>query len=105
MSISLKVVKLALVFWDSFRRLAMVCLILFILTRVSNLVPVISEGAFLAVVEPVGEPEAAGAVFGAAWGAGLGGAGVLAFGAAAGSGVFSGAAYRIFKMRIRVLLN
>ena len=35
----------------------------------------------------------------------LGGAGVLAFGAAAGSGVFSGAAYRIFKMRIRVLLN
>ena len=51
MSISLKVVRLALVFWDSLRRRAMVCRILFMGTRVSNLAPVISEGAFLLETE------------------------------------------------------
>jgi len=51
MSISLKVVSEAQVFWDSFRRLEIDCLILFMGTRVSSLCPVISVGAFFAVTD------------------------------------------------------
>ena len=41
MSSSLKVVSMALVFWASFSLLAILSLILFILTRCSDLVPAI----------------------------------------------------------------
>lgn len=105
MSISLKVVRRAFVFCDSFSLRAMVWRILLILTLVSVLVPLISEGAFFAVVEVVEAPDdfcgaacgvagaglggsalGVGGVYGAAWaGAGssfFAGAGVLALGAA-----------------------
>lgn len=49
MSISLKVVRDAFVFYDSLSLRAIVCLILFIGTLVSSLDPPIPEGAFLAV--------------------------------------------------------
>jgi hypothetical protein len=83
MSISLKVVRLALVFWDSLRRRAMVCRILFMGTRVSNLAPVISEGAFLLETEltpAVDEGDEDGVGVGAA-----GATGVAAFGTGVGS--------------------
>lgn len=105
MSISLKVVKLALVFCDSLRRLEIVWRILFIGTRVSSLAPLISDGAFLLITLDkfadelgvgVGAETAWGAEVdaGAAWvGADTFGAGVgvgasffaSAFGAAAGA--------------------
>lgn len=75
-SISLKVVKLAFVFYDSLRRRAIVYLILFMGTRVSTRPPEISDGAFLltTLVTPDLD-EAAGAatgVAGAATGVGSG---------------------------------
>jgi len=72
MSISLKVVSIAAVFWDSFNLWEIFCLILDIGTLISVLEPWISRGAFLAVVEDTGELlEAAGAFYctGAALGA------------------------------------
>ena len=52
-SISLKVVREAAVFYDSFSLLEIVWRILLITTLVSVLVPVISVGAFFDVVELV----------------------------------------------------
>lgn len=63
MSISLKVVRRAFVFWDSLSLREMVWRILLILTLVSVLVPLMSVGAFFALVEEVEDPDAA---FGAA---------------------------------------
>jgi hypothetical protein len=51
MSISLNVVNIAFVFYASFNLSAILNLILFIGTLVSDLVPSIDDGAFLAVVE------------------------------------------------------
>ena len=68
---------------------------MFILTRVSDLVPVISLGAFFAVLLLTPDPYAGGAAYCGAAGAGLGGAGVSFLGASGGGvdSVFSGAAY------------
>ena len=75
MSISLKVVNMALVFWASFNLSAILNLILFIGTLVSDLDPVMESGAFLAVVEVTALPPDGGGVDGAA---GFGGGGVAA---------------------------
>ncbi len=83
-SISLKVVNMALVFWASFNLSAILSLILFIGTLVSVLVPLIVVGAFLAVLDA--------AFFGAA-GGGVDGA--LAATGAAGAGVAGAAAYNL----------
>merc|ERR1719471_1226768 len=102
MSISLNVVRRALVFWDSFRRRAIVWRILLILTRVSTRAPVISVGAFFAVCEVVEPPwgccgaallGGAGAALGSGAAAGFGcsGAGVEAAGYSAGASCFGAA--------------
>ena len=75
MSISLKVVNMALVFWASFNLSAILNLILFIGTLVSDLDPVMLVGAFFAVVEVTALPPEGGGVDGAA---GFGGGGVAA---------------------------
>jgi hypothetical protein len=54
------VVSIALVFWASFNLSAILYLIRFMGTRVSVLVPWISEGAFLAVTVWVDPPEGLG---------------------------------------------
>jgi predicted MFS family arabinose efflux permease len=74
-SISLKVVNMALVFWEPFSFWAIVSLILFMGTLVSVRVPVIPVGA----MEPVEEED-------------VGGLGASAFGVAAGFSSFFGGA-------------
>merc|ERR1740128_1615676 len=95
MSSSLKVVSMALVFCASFSLLAIFNLILFILTRCSDLVPAMavvgSAGGILttgaAPAEGRGGIEAGGGVtFLGAAGMGGGGGGVLGMGAAAAAG-------------------
>jgi len=90
MSISLKVVSIAFVFWASFNLSAILNLILFIATLVSVLVPWIEPGAYLAVVDCTELPPDGGF-----WPAGgLGGGVGLDWGAAylGASGAFVGAA-------------
>jgi len=76
---------MAFVFYASLSLSAILILILFIGTRVSVLLPLISVGAFLAVTDGVGG--AAGAGFGGPDGAAFGGAA-----GAAGAGVAAGVA-------------
>jgi len=87
MSISLKVVSMAFVFWASFNLSAILSLILFIGTLVSDLEPFMEVGAFLAVVEVTPLPPEGGGVEGAEEAAGFGGAYLGA--SAAGVGVAS----------------
>jgi hypothetical protein len=85
MSISLKVVNEAFVFWDSFKRRAMVWRILFIATLVSRRDPVISDGAFFEItLVKLGELDATGV--GAAVGVAAAGTGFAATGVAGVAG-------------------
>merc|ERR1719278_2188202 len=103
MSSSLKVVSMALVFWASFSLLAILSLILFILTRCSDLVPAIclvgsAGGIFTTGAAPAaglgGSGAGGGVTFLGAAGIGGGGGGVagMAAAAAAGGGGGGGAA-------------
>merc|ERR1719445_108337 len=110
MSSSLNVVNMAFVFWASFRRLAIFILILFILTRCSDLVPAMlvvgsAGGIFTTGAAPAagrgGMGAGGGVTFLGAAGMGGGGGGVAGIGAAAaaagggggggGAGVSAGA--------------
>merc|ERR1719445_117171 len=99
MSSSLNVVNMAFVFWASFRRLAIFILILFILTRCSDLVPAMlvvgsAGGIFTTGAAPAagrgGMGAGGGVTFLGAAGMGGGGGGVAGMGAAA-AGVSAGA--------------
>merc|ERR1719445_1624829 len=92
MSSSLNVVNMAFVFWASFRRLAIFILILFILTRCSDLVPAMlvvgsAGGIFTTGAAPAagrgGMGAGGGVTFLGAAGMGGGGGGVAGVGAAA----------------------
>merc|ERR1719445_1018524 len=92
MSSSLNVVNMAFVFWASFRRLAIFILILFILTRCSDLVPAMlvvgsAGGIFTTGAAPAagrgGMGAGGGVTFLGAAGMGGGGGGVAGIGAAA----------------------
>jgi len=103
MSISLKVVSIAFVFWASFNLSAILSLILFIATLVSDLEPAIVTGAFLAVVDETEDPPDGGLApaggeggVGVGVGAYLGGSADLtgaaaSLGASAAAGVDAGA--------------
>ena len=91
MSNSLKVVNMALVFCASFNRPAIFCLIRFILTRCSDLVPAISLVGSAGGIRTTGAAPAAGAAGGGGGGR-MAATGVEATGSVGGLGAAGGAA-------------
>merc|ERR1719187_2568150 len=85
MSNSLKVVSIALVFWASFSLLAIFSLILFILTRCSDLVPAICVVGSAGGILTTGAAPAVGL-----GGIGAGGGGAAATGEGASAGGLGG---------------